>query len=162
VLLGGTAAEELIFTEASTGDQNDLERATEVARSMVMDCGMSRLGKVNFRESRRSAFLAGGEDFPRERAHSEQTCREIDEEIARIVDESLCRVRSILETRRKALVALAERLIEKEVIDNEELRQIIEANAPSVAIVPGTADAAMRRVVEEPMAGAEVKKAEGG
>jgi cell division protease FtsH len=162
VLLGGTAAEELIFTEASTGDQNDLERATEIARSMVMDCGMSRLGKVNFRESRRSAFLAGAEDLARERSHSEQTSREIDEEITRIVDESLARVRSILETRRKALVALAERLIEKEVIDNEELRQIIEANAPSVAIVPGTAGAAIRRAVEEPIVANEAKKAEGG
>jgi cell division protease FtsH len=161
VLLGGTAAEELIFTEASTGDQNDLERATEIARTMVMDCGMSQMGKVNFRESRRSAFLAGGEDFPRERSHSEQTSREIDEEIARIVDESLGRVRSILQTRRKALVALAERLIEKEVIDTEELRQIVEANAPSAAIVPGTADAAVRRAAEEPLAG-EAKKAEGG
>ena len=56
---------------------------------MVMDFGMSRLGKVNFRESRRAAFLAAGEDFPRERTHSEQTSRQIDEEIARIFDESL-------------------------------------------------------------------------
>jgi hypothetical protein len=57
---------------------------------------------------------------------------------------------------------LAERLIDKEVIDNEELRQIIEANAPSVAIVPGTTGAAVRRVVDEPAAAAEIKKAEGG
>jgi cell division protease FtsH len=129
---------------------------------MVMDCGMSQLGKVNFRESRRSAFLAGAEEFPRERSHSEQTSREIDEEIARIVDQSLGRVRSILQTRRKALVALAERLIEKEVIDNEELRQIVEANAPSAAIVPGTTGAAVRRAVEEPIAAGETKKVEGG
>ena len=64
VLLAGTVAEEIIFGDVSTGAQNDLERATEFARSMVMDFGMSRLGKVNFRESRRSAFLAGGDDFP--------------------------------------------------------------------------------------------------
>ena len=89
VLLAGTVAEEMIFDDVSTGAQNDLERATEIARSMVMDFGMSRLGRVNFRESRQLAFLAGGDDFARERSHSEQTAREIDQEIARIIDESL-------------------------------------------------------------------------
>ena len=59
-------------------------------------------------------------------------------------------------------MALAERLIEKEVIDTEELRQIIEANSPSAVIVPGTADAAMRRAAEEPIVASEAKKAEGG
>ena len=162
VLLAGTAAEEIIFGDVSTGAQNDLERATELARSMIMDYGMSRMGKVNFRESRRAAFLAGGEDFPRERTHSEQTSREIDEEIARIVDQSLRRVRDILQTRRKALVALADRLIEKEVIDTEELRQITEANSPSALLVPGTADATLRRATDERAASAEGKVAEGG
>jgi cell division protease FtsH len=161
VLLAGTVSEEFIFGDVSTGAQNDLERATELARSMVMDFGMSRLGKVNFRENRRAAFLTGVDDFTRERTHSEQTSREIDQEIARIVGDSLARVRSILETRRKALVALAERLIEKEVIDNDELRQIVEANSPSVMIVPGTTDSASRRAAEEPAA-SEAKKAEMG
>jgi len=162
VLLAGTMAEEIVFGDISTGAQNDLERATEFARSMVMDFGMSRLGKVNFRESRRSAFLAGGEDFPRERSHSEQTTREIGEEISRIVADSLAKVRGILQDRRKTLVAMAERLIEKEVIDNDELRQIIEANSPSVMIVPGTTDAASRRAADESPAGSEARKAEGG
>jgi cell division protease FtsH len=162
VLLAGTVAEEIIFGDVSTGAQNDLERATELARSMVMDYGMSRLGKVNFRESRRSPFLTGGDEFPRERAHSERTSREIDEEIARIVDESLQGVHGILQTRRQALVALADRLIEKEVIDNDELREIIEANSPSAVLVPGTTDAAPRRVTEgEKAAAPEVKTAEG-
>ena len=64
VLLAGTVAEELIFGDVSTGAQNDLERATEIARSMVMDFGMSRLGRVTYRESRRPAFLAGRRSFP--------------------------------------------------------------------------------------------------
>jgi len=148
-LLAGTVAEEMIFGDAATGAQNDLERATEIARSMVMDFGMSRLGKVNFRESRRSAFLPGADDFPRERTHSEQTSREIDLEIARIIDESLQRVRAILQARRKALEALAERLIEKETIDTDELRETIEANAPSAAIAPGTTEPAARPIVEK-------------
>jgi cell division protease FtsH len=159
-LLGGTVAEEMIFDDVSTGAQNDLERATEVARSMVMEFGMSRLGRVSYRERGRSMYLAGVDDV-RDRTHSEQTAREIDQEINRIIEESLEKVRGILKTRRQALGALAERLIEKEVIDNQELRQVVEANAPSAAIVPGTANAAVRRAAEEPIAG-EAKKAEGG
>ena len=144
VMLAGTIAEELIFEDVSTGAQNDLERATEIARSMVMDFGMSRLGRVNYRESNRSAFLAGAADQPRESHHSEQTAREIDEEVKRIVDESLEKARRILETRQKALIALANQLIETETIDTDELQRVVEANSPSPTIVPGTADVVKR------------------
>ncbi|MFW5693108.1 MAG: ATP-binding protein, partial [Thermoguttaceae bacterium] len=141
VLLAGTVAEELVLDDVSTGAQNDLERATEIARSMVMDYGMSRLGRVNYRESRRSLFLGNAEDrVPGERAHSEHTAREIDQEIRHIVETSLDKVRHILESRRPALVALAETLIEKEVIDTEELKRIIERVSESPMIVPGTDD----------------------
>ncbi len=142
--LAGTVAEEMIFDDVSTGAQNDLERATETARSMVMDFGMSRLGRINYRENHSSPFMAGAMDFSRERHHSEETAREIDQEIRRLVDESLEKVRHILETRRKALEALANRLIDKEVIDADELREVIEANSPSPVIVPGT-DSAPKR-----------------
>ncbi len=162
VLLAGTVGEEIIFGDVSTGAQNDLERATELARSMVMDYGMSRLGRVTFRESRRSAFLAAGDDFPRDRTHSEHTSQEIDEEIARIIEKSLSVVRGILQNRRTALVALAERLIEKEVIDTDELRDVIEANAPSAMLAPGTADAAPRRPADDSGPSADAKKAETG
>jgi cell division protease FtsH len=137
VLLAGSIAEEMIFTDVSTGAQNDLERATEMARSMVMDFGMSRLGRVTFRENRSARYLAG-DDGLRERSHSERTAREIDEEIKHIVDLSLGKARDILERRRAALVALAEHLMEKETVDNDELRQVIEASSPSPMIVPGT------------------------
>jgi cell division protease FtsH len=148
VLLAGTVAEEIIFADISTGAQNDLERATETARGMVMEFGMSRLGRINFRERNHSAFLAGVESFPHERTHSEQTAREIDEEIKRIIEQAQENVRHILETRRKALVALADRLVEKETIDTEELKTTIEASSPSPMIVPGTAEPAKRRVEE--------------
>ncbi len=138
VALGGNAAEELIYGDVSTGSQNDLERATEIARSMVMDFGMSRLGRSTFRESGRAAFLQGPPEFPRERFHSDETARQIDEEIKRILDDSLDKVRHILETRKAALETLAKTLMEKEVIDAEELKQIIEASSPSPVIVPGT------------------------
>jgi cell division protease FtsH len=149
VLLAGTAAEEMIFEDVSTGAQNDLERATEIARSIVMDFGMSRLGRVNFRESRRSAFLGAADEFPRERTHSEHTAREIDEEIRHIIEQGLEKARHILETRRDALVALAELLIEKEVIGSDELKDAIETSSPTPKIVPGTSSMPKRQTTDE-------------
>jgi cell division protease FtsH len=137
MLLAGTVAEEMIFDDVSSGAQNDLERATEIARSMVMDYGMSRLGRVNYRESNRSAFLIAA-DTPRMQTHSEHTAREIDEEVKRIIDEGLQRTRHILESRRGALEAISSELIKQEVIDSAELKRLIEANSPSAMLVPGT------------------------
>ena len=112
VLVAGTLTEEIIFRDISTGAQNDLERATRIARGMVMEFGMSRMGKVNYRESNRSPFLAAasGESYGRE--HSEQTAREIDQEVKRLIDEAIQKTRTILGERRGALEALAQRLIE--------------------------------------------------
>ena len=110
---------------------------------MVMDYGMSRLGRVNYRENNRNPFLAtGGEG--RMSTHSEQTAREIDEEVKRILDEALERARNILSTRRKALIAISEQLMIQEVIGADELKRIIEENSPSPMIVPGT-DTDMKR-----------------
>jgi cell division protease FtsH len=139
VLLAGTIAEEMVYADVSTGAQNDLERASEIARSMVMDYGMSRLGRVAYRESPRSPFLAGGgADVPPARTHSEQTAREIDEEVRRIIDTAMERVRRIMESRRGALEAITQRLIEREVIDGDELRTVIEASIGTPQLVPGT------------------------
>jgi cell division protease FtsH len=139
VLLAGTIAEEMVYADISTGAQNDLERASAIARSMVMDYGMSRLGRVAYRESGRSPFLAGsGGDLSNARSHSEQTAREIDEEVRRIIDTAMERVRRIMESRRGALEAITKRLIECEVIDGEELRTIIEASIGTPQLVPGT------------------------
>lgn len=137
VLLAGTLAEEMVFEDISSGAQNDLERATEMARSMVMDYGMSRLGRVNFRDSNRSAFIAAA-DAPRMQHHSEQTAREIDQEVKRIIDEGLERTRHILDARRPALEAITQALLKHEVIDSDQLQEHIEQNSPSPMIVPGT------------------------
>jgi cell division protease FtsH len=139
VLLAGTVAEEMVFEDISSGAQNDLERATEIARSMVMDFGMSRLGRVNFRESHRSPFLATGGDFGRSISHSENTAREIDDEVKRILDEMLEGVRQILAERRQSLEAVTKSLMEQETIDSEELKRIIEETTSGARIVPGTA-----------------------
>ncbi len=139
VLLAGTIAEEMVYADVSTGAQNDLERASEIARAMVMDYGMSRLGRVTYRESPRSPFLAtGGHELTAPRGHSEQTAREIDQEVSRIIQAAIERVRRILETRRAALEAVTTRLIESEVIDGTELREIVEAAMESPQLVPGT------------------------
>jgi cell division protease FtsH len=167
VLLGGTVAEELIFSDISSGAQNDLERATEIARSMVMDFGMSKLGRINFRDSNRSPFLISSLETPRSQYHSEQTAREIDQEVKRILDEGLQRTRHILETRRAALEAVSQELIKQEVIDSTELKRLIEANSPSPMIVPGTESEGKRRTSAAPSKPAldidasDMEKAEG-
>jgi cell division protease FtsH len=139
VLLAGTIAEEMVYSDVSTGAQNDLERASEIARAMVMDYGMSRLGRVTYRQNPRSPFLAAaGGDLSHSRAHSEETAREIDEEVRRIIDGGIEQVRQILETRRAALEAVTFRLIECEVINGSELRDIVEASTGVPLIVPGT------------------------
>jgi len=138
VCLGGTVAEEIVFEDISSGAQNDLERATEIARSMVTDFGMSRLGRVNSRESTRSPFIYSGSEFGRVQHHSEETAREIDEEVKRILDENLERVRGILAERRQSLEAVTAALMEHETIDSEQLKRIMEQTSPGALIVPGT------------------------
>ncbi len=146
VLLAGTLAEEIVFKDISTGAQNDLERASAIARRMVMEYGMSRLGRVNFRESTRSPFLGagGGESYIRD--HSEQTAREIDEEVKRIIDEAAKRAQQILLERKQALEAVTNRLIEIECMDHDELSRIIEASLLGPRVVPGTDSVAPRSV----------------
>jgi cell division protease FtsH len=148
VLLAGTLTEEMVYQDISTGAQNDLERATNIARSMVTDYGMSRLGRVSYRESSQSIFLAHAGADERLRTHSERTAREIDEEVRRIIEEMMENVRRILETRRGALEALTRRLIEVESIDAAELKSLVEASSPGPLIVPGTGDVSTNRTTE--------------
>jgi cell division protease FtsH len=130
VALGGTLAEELIFQEVSNGATSDLEQVSRIARSMVKEFGMSRLGRVNFHE-RSATFLqhAMGDG---DRQYSEQTAREIDVEVHRIIDEATHEVREVLRARRAVLEAVAKRLMEKEVMDGAELRLMVEQYAPEL------------------------------
>ncbi|MFN3920944.1 MAG: ATP-dependent zinc metalloprotease FtsH [Caldimicrobium sp.] len=123
VLFGGRVAEELIFGEISTGAQNDLEKATEIARAMVMDYGMSDiLGPQTFRK-REALFL----DLPfRERELiSEKTAILLDEEIAKILKVCYDRAKGIIEERKEKLEILVEKLLQKEVLEGEELAKIL-------------------------------------
>jgi cell division protease FtsH len=154
VLLAGTVAEELVFEDISTGAQNDLERATEIARSMVMDYGMSELGRISLRDSNRSAFLAVVNE-ERMHSHSEKTAQEIDHAVRRIITNSLTKVRDILTHRRDALVALAEELMVVESIDADVLRRIIEENSRSPRVVPGTGGPAKRHAISDAVEGSQ-------
>ena len=125
VLLGGRVAEELVFGEISTGAQNDLQRATDIARSMVTEYGMSdRLGLVTYERERRPMFLpesftSGGKTY------SEEKAAEIDEEISRVVEDTHQRVRGILGEKREVLNTLAKLLLEKEIVQGDEMRALL-------------------------------------
>ncbi|MFZ3013527.1 MAG: cell division protein FtsH, partial [Nitrospira sp.] len=126
VLLGGRIAEETIFGEASTGAQNDLVKATDIAKSMVKAYGMSeKLGTITLERERQPQFL----QLPvaSERGdYSEETAREIDCEVRRIIDEQYGRVKSLLEENKAALQQGATLLLEREVITGAELKVVME------------------------------------
>jgi cell division protease FtsH len=127
VLLGGRSAEEIALNEISTGAQNDLQRASDISRAMVTEWGMSdRVGPVNFDSSRRGRFIDVG--LPPERGpHSEETARLIDDEVKKIVTEAHNEARRILRDKRELLEQVTRRLLEKEVMEGDELRAILEA-----------------------------------
>jgi cell division protease FtsH len=128
VLLGGRVAEELVFKEISTGAQNDLQRASDIARSMVTEYGMSeRLGLVSYERARQPMFLP--EHFSSGKNYSEAKAAQIDEEVSRFVEEAHERVRNILSARRNVLNELAQLLSEKESVQGEELRKMLSAAA---------------------------------
>ncbi len=132
VLVGGRVAEELVFGDTSTGAQNDLQRATDIARSMVTEYGMSdRLGLVTYERERRPMFLP--DTFSGGKTYSEERAAQIDEEISKVIEEAHERVREILSHRRKVLDDLAHLLMEKEVVQGEELRAMLSKSKPGIA-----------------------------
>ena len=125
VLLGGRAAEEIAVGEISTGAQNDLQRATDIARAMVTQFGMSDdLGAVHYDAPRRSAFL-DIQMGPERGAYGEETAQRIDSEIKRLLDDAHDRARQLIADRRHLLETITRRLLEKEVIEGSELKELI-------------------------------------
>ncbi|OGQ51270.1 MAG: cell division protein FtsH [Deltaproteobacteria bacterium RIFCSPLOWO2_02_FULL_57_26] len=128
VLLGGRVAEEIVFGDISTGAQNDLQRATEIARTMVTQFGMSeKLGLVSLEGPRTPMFLRVPTYSPKE--YSEETARVIDGEVKTLLSEAHVKVRDILASRRSALEELAKLLLEKEVVDRPELQAILKVRS---------------------------------
>lgn len=137
VMLGGTAAEHVVYDEPSVGAQNDLQRATDTARRMVTEWGMSeKIGKIHYSESRSSPFL--GVRTAEEPAHSEETIREIDLEVKRIIDSAYEQTLEIMRSRRQALEQMTRELIEVETMDADHLKRILDEHHPGAQLVPGT------------------------
>ena len=129
VLLGGRVAEELVYGEVSTGAHNDLERATDLARLMVMKYGMSeRLGLATFGE-RMPLFLKPSAPWGGEREYSDATDRTMDEEVGSILDRTHDRVRGLLTGKKSVLVADADELKRTETLEGERLRQLLAGEA---------------------------------
>jgi cell division protease FtsH len=133
VLLGGRVAEEIAFGDVSTGSEDDLQRATDLARDMVTRYGMSEsLGLAAFEEPRRALFL----DIPSvaRKEYSEATARSIDAEIRKLLESAHARVRDTLTRQRQVLDALARLLVEKEVVDRQTLVQLIAQSGHGEAV----------------------------
>ncbi|HEY1278152.1 MAG TPA: ATP-dependent zinc metalloprotease FtsH [Acidimicrobiales bacterium] len=141
MLLGGRGSELLVFGDPTTGAQNDIERATQIARSMVTQWGMSDiLGPVQFGQADGDVFV--GRDGTNTRDYSESMATRIDAEVTRLVEEAQTRARTILEAERPALDRLAAALVERETLAEDELTDIfVTVSGAGLASVQGSAEA---------------------
>jgi cell division protease FtsH len=123
--MGGRAAEEIFLNHMTTGAGNDIERATDLARKMVCEWGMSEaLGPLTFGQKEEQIFL--GKEFARHKDYSEQTAISIDSEIQRIVTERYDRARSIIAEHKEVVERMAQALLERETLNAEEIEALIE------------------------------------
>jgi cell division protease FtsH len=137
VLMGGRAAEEIFLNHLTTGAGNDIERATEIAREMVCEWGMSTLGPLTFGKKEEQIFL--GREIAQHRDYSEDTAIKIDQEVRVIVTESYTRARTLLETNREALERVAQALLDREVLDASELKLLVEGKPLPEKVKPPSA-----------------------
>jgi len=125
VLLGGRIAEELVFGDITTGAQNDLQKASELLRKMVTQFGMSeRLGPMTFGQSNEHVFL--GRDFGHSRDYSEEIATQIDSEMKKIIDKLYDECKNLLADKRKQMDALTQVLLDKETLDKDEFKEIVD------------------------------------
>jgi cell division protease FtsH len=135
MLLGGRVAEEMIFSELTTGDQNDIEKATKLARKMVCEFGMSeKLGPLTLGQKQGEVFL--GRDLTTHQDYSDQIAYQIDQEVRRLVDEAYERAEDILKRHRDRLDIIARALIERETLEKEELLALLEGRDMETAAEP--------------------------
>ncbi|MDN5293160.1 MAG: cell division protease FtsH [Eubacteriales bacterium] len=128
ILLGGRVAEELVFKDVSTGAQNDLERATSIARKMVMEYGMSEeLGPMTLGHRSDTPFL--GRELTRDRNYSEEVAYAIDKEVRHIIDTAYERAKELLQQNMDKLHLIAKTLMEKETLEAEEFKRLIETGS---------------------------------
>ncbi|MGA7651961.1 MAG: ATP-dependent zinc metalloprotease FtsH, partial [Terracidiphilus sp.] len=153
---GGRVAEEIFLNQMSTGAGSDIEVATDLARRMVCEYGMSRLGPLTFGKKEEQIFL--GREIAQHRDFSEETARQIDLEVRRLIDEAYQSAHSIIDNNKDAMHRLAAALLERETIDSEEVRLLIEGKelppARSILAAPGDSDGSGQQVLKpEPRSG---------
>jgi cell division protease FtsH len=154
VMMGGRGAEAVIFEDTSTGAENDLERATEMARLMICRFGMSsKLGPVTMGRPLGARYLEGAMPMGMERNFSEETARAVDAEIRSVLESQQSRAHEVLERRRGALEGIARALLERETIERAELEAILSAEAHAAGngsggephpVTPGTGPATVQ------------------
>ncbi|MGD0975982.1 MAG: ATP-dependent zinc metalloprotease FtsH [Candidatus Korobacteraceae bacterium] len=138
IMMGGRLAEELFLGTMTTGAGNDIEQASELARKMVCEFGMSGLGPITFGKKEEQIFL--GREISQHRDFSEDTAVKIDSEVRRLVDESYNAAKGILENNRQALTDIANALLEREVLDAHEVQMLLEGKKLAPRVLPNSHD----------------------
>jgi len=148
ILMGGRLAEELFLNQMSTGAGNDIERATELARKMVCEWGMSTLGPLTFGKKEEQIFL--GREIAQHRDYSEDTAIKIDMEVRRLVDEGYAKAKVLLSDSREVLTRIAAALLEREVLDANEIKMIVEGKELPPVKLPSKDDGVQQVLKPEP------------
>jgi cell division protease FtsH len=148
VLMAGRVAETIFLGKTTTGAANDFEKATEIARKMVCQWGMSDLGPLTFGEREDLIFL--GRDLAVNRNFSERTSERIDEEVKKIIMRNYTRTQGVIEQNRAKLVRIAELLLEKEVLSSEEINKIVDGKPKAESRVSGRDEAPAPAAAETP------------
>jgi len=146
ILMGGRLAEELFLNQMSTGAGNDIERATELARKMVCEWGMSSLGPLTFGKKEEQIFL--GREIAQHRDYSEDTAIKIDQEVRRLVDNGYTTAKQLLADNREVLTRIANALLEREVLDANEIRLLIEGKELPPVKLPSKDDGGVQQVLK--------------
>ena len=146
IMMGGRLAEEIFLSQMSTGAGNDIERATELARKMVCEFGMSDLGPLTFGKKEEQIFL--GREINQHRDYSEATAIKIDEEVKRLVSKGYETAKGVLAANHDTLVRIASALLEREVLDANEIRMIIEGKELPKIIPPASGDEGVQQVLK--------------
>jgi cell division protease FtsH len=149
ILMGGRLAEEIFLNQMSTGAGNDIERATELARKMVCEWGMSSLGPLTFGKKEEQIFL--GREIAQHRDYSEDTAIKIDQEVRRLVDNGYTTAKSVLGENREVLSKIAAALLEREVLDSNEIKMIVEGqDLPPMKMSPKSDEGVQHVLKPEP------------
>src|ERR1700758_2691990 len=150
ILMGGRCAEEIFMNRKTTGAGNDIERATDLARKMVCEYGMSRMGPLTFGKKEEQIFL--GREIAQHRDFSEETARQIDAEVRSLVDEAYKSAYSILADHQDTMHRMAQALLDRETLDANDIRMIIEGKElpplPPLGPPPGNAGGDVQHVIK--------------